>query len=68
MGPRVALSARERSHPLLIDDARRGLADIAAGRSVDADGAIAQLQQRRAALGEGLRPAKPGKPVAKKLG
>ena len=60
MGPRVALSARERSHPLLIDDARRGLADIAAGRSVDAVGAIAQLQQRRAALGEGLPPGKTG--------
>lgn len=39
---------RERIHLLLIDDARRGLADIAAGRTVEADGAIAQLQQRRA--------------------
>ena len=38
---------RERIHLLLIDDARRGLADIAAGRTVDANGAIAKLQQRR---------------------
>lgn len=38
---------RERIHLLLIDDAKRGLADIAAGRTVDAGGAIAQLQQRR---------------------
>ena len=38
----------ERIHLLLIDDARRGLADIAAGRAQDADAAIAQLQQRRA--------------------
>ena len=60
MGPRVALLARERSHRLLIDDARRGLADIAAGSCVDADGATAQLQQRRAALGEGLWPGETG--------
>ncbi len=39
---------RERIHLLLIDDARRGLADIAAGRTFAADGAIAQIQQRRA--------------------
>lgn len=38
---------RERIHLLLIDDARRGLADIAAGRSFEADGAIARLQKRR---------------------
>lgn len=40
---------REHIHLLLIDDARRGLADIAAGRSIEADGAIARIQQRRAA-------------------
>ena len=34
---------------VMIDDARRGLADIAAGRTFEADSAIAQLQQRRAA-------------------
>ena len=39
---------RERIHLLLIDDAKRGLADIAAGRTYGADTAIAQLQQRRA--------------------
>jgi prevent-host-death family protein len=40
---------RERIHLLLIDDARRGLADIAAGRTQAADAAIATLQHRRAA-------------------
>jgi antitoxin (DNA-binding transcriptional repressor) of toxin-antitoxin stability system len=40
---------RERIHLLLIDDAQRGLADIQAGRTVEADVAIRQLQQRRAA-------------------
>ena len=39
---------RERIHLLLIEDARRGLADIEAGRTQGADAAIAQLQQRRA--------------------
>src|SRR5690606_27556231 len=39
---------RERIHLLLIDDARRGLEDIAMGRSYEADAAIAQLQQGRA--------------------
>ena len=39
---------RERIHLLLIDDARRGLADIATGRTHDADAAIAGLQARRA--------------------
>jgi prevent-host-death family protein len=41
---------RERIHLLLIDDAKRGLADIEAGRTYGADVAIAQLQQRHAAL------------------
>ncbi|MDP2029193.1 MAG: type II toxin-antitoxin system Phd/YefM family antitoxin [Thiobacillus sp.] len=35
---------RERIHLLLIDDARRGLEDIVAGRTQDADAAIAKLQ------------------------
>lgn len=39
---------RERIHLLLIEDARRGLADIAAGRTVDADAALAKRQQARA--------------------
>lgn len=45
---------RERSHLLLIEDAKLGLADIEAGRTVEADAAIAQLQQRRegAAMGK----------------
>ncbi|RPH65971.1 MAG: type II toxin-antitoxin system Phd/YefM family antitoxin [Burkholderiales bacterium] len=40
---------RERIHLLLIDDARRGLADVVAGRTQEADTAIAALQKRRAA-------------------
>jgi prevent-host-death family protein len=39
---------RERIHLLLIDDAKRGLADIEAGRTQPADAALAQIQQRRA--------------------
>lgn len=40
---------RERIHLLLIDDARRGLEDIAAGRTCDADSALDKIQQRLAA-------------------
>ena len=40
---------RERIHLLLIDDAKRGLADIAAGRTQGADAALAQIQQLRKA-------------------
>ena len=39
---------RERIHLLLIDDARRGLADVLAGRTQDADTALADLQKARA--------------------
>jgi prevent-host-death family protein len=47
---------RERIHLLLIDDAKRGLADITAGRTYEADTAIAQLQQRRSgAAAKGVR-------------
>lgn len=38
----------ERIKLLLIDDAKRGLADIEAGRTQEAEAAIAQLQRRRA--------------------
>jgi len=38
---------RERIHLLLIDDARRGLEDIVAGRTQDADAAIAKLQSTK---------------------
>ncbi len=38
---------RERFRLLLIDDAKRSLEDIAAGRTHDADTAIAQIQRRR---------------------
>ncbi|MFZ3042633.1 MAG: type II toxin-antitoxin system Phd/YefM family antitoxin [Thiobacillus sp.] len=38
---------RERIHLLLLDDARRGLEDIAAGRTEGADAALARLQQQR---------------------
>ena len=54
---------REHIHLLLIDDARRGLEDIAAGRTQDADVAIARLQRRRArpgdAAGKGIAKAAP---------
>lgn len=39
---------RERLALLLIEDAIRGLADVMAGRTVDADTALCRLQQRRA--------------------
>lgn len=47
---------RERIHLLLINDAKRGLADITAGRTFEADAALAQLQQRRKTATK--RPAK----------
>ena len=46
---------RERIHLLLLDDVRRGLADIAAGRTVAADAAIDRLHQRRAPLQSGKK-------------
>ena len=55
------LLERERIHLLLIDDARRGLADIAAGRTFKANGAIAQLQRRRAAAAKASGRAKPAR-------
>lgn len=51
---------RERIHLLLIDDAKRGLADIEAGCTYGADTAIAQLQQRRAASTTGKAGKKRG--------
>lgn len=56
---------RERIHLLLIDDVRRGLADIAAGRTFEADSAIAQRQQNRAASGRG-KSSIAGKPARKR--
>lgn len=47
---------RERIHLLLIEDARRGLEDIAAGRVQDADAAVARIQRRRAAKAKGRAP------------
>jgi hypothetical protein len=38
---------RERVHLLLIAEAKRGLADIVAGQTYEADAAITLLQQRR---------------------
>jgi predicted transcriptional regulator len=52
---------RERIHLLLIDDAKRGLADIEAGRTVGADAAIAQLQQRRAEVSKSATARKTAK-------
>ena len=61
---------RERIHLLLIDDARRGLEDIAAGRTYEADAAIAQLQRRRArgAAAVAPQPAAKAYAPAKKRG
>ena len=39
---------RERIHLLLIDDASRGLADVASGKSRDARRALAAVKRRRA--------------------
>ena len=52
---------RERIHLLLIADATRGLADITAGRTSAADGAIAQLQQRRASSAKASNSGKPAR-------
>ena len=52
---------RERIHLLLIDDAKRGLADIAAGRTFEADSALAKLQQRRAVAAKTASLTKPAK-------
>lgn len=49
---------RERIHLLLIDDARRGLEDIVAGRTQDADQTLATLQKRRAAARPATKPVK----------
>jgi predicted transcriptional regulator len=50
-----------RIHLLLIDDAKRGLADIVAGRTFEADGVLAKLQQRRTAAAKNARSTKPAK-------
>jgi prevent-host-death family protein len=50
---------RERIHLLLIDDARRGLADVLAGRTQDADTVLAGLQAARAAKAASTAKAKP---------
>ena len=49
---------RERIHLLLIDDAKRGLADIAVGRTFEADHALTKLQQRTAKKASPTKPAK----------
>ncbi len=55
---------RERIHLLLLDDARRGLADVLAGRTQGADAALAGLQKARAQTAK--TPAKT--PAARKRG
>jgi len=49
---------RERIHLLLIDDARSGLDEIIAGRTHEADSAVAALQKRRAATASTAKAAK----------
>ena len=51
---------RERIHLLLIDDAKRGLADIEAGRTYGADAALARIQRRRASATAGHAAKKRG--------
>ena len=50
---------RERIHLLLLDDARRGMDDVVAGRTQNADAAIARLQKRR--VGAGISTKSPKK-------
>lgn len=59
---------RERIHLLLIDDAKRGLADIAAGRTFEADTRLAKLQQRRKAAAKPSSLENPGNLPTKKRG
>jgi hypothetical protein len=47
--------AHERLHLLLLEDARRGLADIDAWRTEDADMAVARLQRSREAQSDKRR-------------
>ena len=49
---------RERIHLLLIDDAKSGLADIVAGRTQDAETALAEIQKRRKASAKSLSKGK----------
>jgi prevent-host-death family protein len=46
---------RERIHLLILEDARRGLEDIAAGRVENADAALARLQNTRASKKPGRK-------------
>lgn len=62
------LLERERIHLLLIDDATRGLADIAAGRTFEADRAISQLQKRRTPVAKASTPTNPVGHAIKKRG
>jgi len=48
-GQSRGLSTGERIHLKWIEDARRGLDDIAAGRTFEADAAIEKLQRQRQA-------------------
>ena len=52
---------RERIHLLLIADATRSLADITAGRTFEADSAIARLQKLRTSAAKASKLAKPAK-------
>ncbi len=58
----------ERIHLLLIDDAKCGLADMAASRSFKADTALDQLQQRRKTAAKPSDSVNSGKLPTKKRG
>ena len=49
---------RERIHLLLLEDVKRGLADVSAGRTEDADTAIARLQRARKLVAKSPKPTK----------
>lgn len=51
---------RERIKLLLLEDGKHGLADIAAGRTEDADTAIARLQAQRKAIAPTRKTTKRG--------
>jgi len=53
------MSRCERIHLLLIDDARRGLEDVAARRTQDADQALAALQRRHGTVESESKPVSP---------
>ena len=57
-GAEKIISNNGDSHVALIDDARSGLEDIAAGRTHEANAALAAIQERQAAASSATKPVK----------